>query len=53
VVEVVDDGWGVDVRGARPGPRNLEARARRRGGQATIERLPEGGILLRWSAPLR
>jgi signal transduction histidine kinase len=53
VVEVVDDGRGIDERGARSGLRNLEERARRRGGTASVERLPDGGTQLRWCAPLR
>ncbi|SFE86598.1 GAF domain-containing sensor histidine kinase [Blastococcus tunisiensis] len=53
VVEVVDDGQGIDERAARSGLRNLEQRARRRGGDATVEPLPDGGTRLRWHAPLR
>jgi signal transduction histidine kinase len=53
VVEVVDDGRGIDRRGARSGLRNLEDRAHRHGGEALIEPLPDGGTRLRWSAPLR
>jgi signal transduction histidine kinase len=52
VVEVVDDGRGIDERAARSGLRNLEERARRRGGTASVERLPDGGTRLRWCAPL-
>jgi signal transduction histidine kinase len=52
VVEVVDDGCGIDERGARSGLRNLEERARRRGGEASVERRPQWGTRLRWSAPL-
>jgi signal transduction histidine kinase len=52
-VEVVDDGRGLDERAARSGLRNLEDRARRHGGEATVATLPEGGTRLRWSAPLR
>jgi signal transduction histidine kinase len=53
VVEVVDDGRGIDQRAARSGLRNLEERARRRGGDASVLALPDGGTTLRWSAPLR
>jgi signal transduction histidine kinase len=53
VVEVVDDGSGIDERSARSGLRNLEDRARRRGGEATASALPDGGTRLRWSSPLR
>ena len=52
VVEVVDDGRGIDVKAARSGLRNLEQRAEDRGGEASIEPLPDGGSRLRWSAPL-
>jgi signal transduction histidine kinase len=53
VVEVVDDGRGIDGRAARSGLRNLEERAHRRGGEAAVEALPDGGTRLRWSAPVR
>jgi signal transduction histidine kinase len=53
VVEIVDDGRGIDERAARSGLRNLEDRARRHGGRVTVETLPDGGTRLRWSAPLR
>ena len=53
VVEVVDDGRGIDERGARSGLRNLEERARLRGGTATVERLRDGGTRLLWFVPLR
>jgi signal transduction histidine kinase len=52
VVEVLDDGRGIPATGARSGLRNLEERARRRGGEATVEPVPDGGTLLRWWAPL-
>lgn len=53
VVEVIDDGIGIDERVARSGLRNVQERARRRGGDAEVERLPDGGTRLRWFAPLR
>ncbi|WP_448628128.1 GAF domain-containing protein [Geodermatophilus sp. URMC 64] len=53
VLEVVDDGRGIDPRAARSGLRNLERRAEKHGGEASVEPLPEGGTRLRWSAPLR
>jgi signal transduction histidine kinase len=53
VVEVVDDGRGFDVKAARSGLRNLQQRAEKRGGESSIEPLPEGGTRLRWCAPLR
>ena len=52
VVEVLDDGRGIDERGARSGLRNLEERALRRGGGVSVEALPAGGTRLRWWAPL-
>ncbi|SNS08321.1 GAF domain-containing protein [Geodermatophilus saharensis] len=52
VVEIADDGRGIDERVARSGLRNLEARAHGRGGEASTERRPEGGTRLRWTAPL-
>ncbi|MFP5372714.1 MAG: GAF domain-containing protein, partial [Actinomycetes bacterium] len=52
VVEVVDDGQGIQEGRARSGLRNLEERARRRGGTASVEPLPDGGTRLRWCAPL-
>ncbi|MGK5115634.1 GAF domain-containing sensor histidine kinase [Geodermatophilus sp. CPCC 205761] len=53
VLEVVDDGRGIDVRAARSGLRNLEDRAQRRGGDCVVAALPDGGTRLRWWAPLR
>lgn len=53
VVEVVDDGCGIDARAARSGLRNLGQRARRHGGDARVEPLPEGGTRVRWYVPLR
>jgi signal transduction histidine kinase len=52
VLDVVDDGQGIPARVARSGLRNLEERARARGGSCTVDALPEGGTRLRWSAPL-
>jgi signal transduction histidine kinase len=52
VLEVTDDGRGIDPRAARSGLRNLEERAVRRGGGASVQARPEGGTRLRWWAPL-
>jgi signal transduction histidine kinase len=52
VVEVVDNGLGIDPGAPRSGLRNLEERARRRGGNATAEPVPDGGTRLRWHVPL-
>jgi signal transduction histidine kinase len=53
VVEIVDDGRGIDPKAARSGLRNLQQRAVRHDGEATVEPLEEGGTQLRWSARLR
>ncbi|WP_029432347.1 GAF domain-containing sensor histidine kinase [Blastococcus sp. URHD0036] len=53
VLEVVDDGRGIDPLAARSGLRNVIGRAERRGGGTTVEALAEGGTRLRWWAPLR
>jgi signal transduction histidine kinase len=53
LVEVADDGQGIDVGAARSGLRNLEERARERGGDLTVEPLTDGGTQLRWRVPLR
>ena len=53
VVEVVDDGRGIDLHAARSGLRNLQRRAQKRGGDATVQPRPDGGTRLRWSSPLR
>ena len=52
LVDVRDDGRGIDATLARSGLRNVSARAERWGGSATVELLPEGGTRLRWCAPL-
>jgi signal transduction histidine kinase len=53
VVEIVDDGRGIDPQAARSGLRNLEQRAGGHGGQSAVEVVRDGGTRLRWSAPLR
>jgi signal transduction histidine kinase len=52
VVEVVDNGVGIDTGAPRSGLRNLEERARRRGGDVTAEPAPDRGTRLRWHVPL-
>jgi signal transduction histidine kinase len=52
VLEIVDDGRGIDVKAARSGLRNLEQRALRHGGACSVEPLAEGGTRVRWSARL-
>jgi signal transduction histidine kinase len=53
VLEVVDDGRGLDLDAARSGLRNLQQRAEQRGGALSVEPLTDGGTRLRWSSPLR
>jgi signal transduction histidine kinase len=53
LVEVVDDGCGIDPRAARSGLRNLESRAHECGGSLQVQPAPRGGTLLRWRVPLR
>lgn len=52
-VEVVDDGVGISGAITESGLRNLRQRADDAGGEFTVENMPTGGTLLRWSAPLR
>lgn len=52
-VEVVDDGVGISGDITESGLRNLRQRADDAGGEFTVENMPTGGALLRWSAPLR
>lgn len=52
-VEVVDDGVGISGGITESGLRNLRQRADDAGGEFTVENMPTGGTLLRWSAPLR
>lgn len=52
-VEVVDDGVGISGDITENGLRNLRQRADDAGGEFTVENMPTGGTLLRWSAPLR
>ncbi|MFQ6399159.1 GAF domain-containing protein [Nocardia sp. KC 131] len=52
-IEVIDDGIGIseDIT-RRSGLANLAVRASAAGGSFSIENRPEGGSVLRWSAPL-
>ncbi|MGQ7295905.1 GAF domain-containing protein [Quadrisphaera sp. KR29] len=52
VVQVDDDGGGLDAGAARSGLAGLERRAERRGGAFHVRRRPEGGTRLLWTAPL-
>ena len=50
---VVDDGVGLDADAPRgSGLDNIERRAERVGGSATVEANPDGGTTLRWTAAL-
>ncbi|MFC7572516.1 sensor histidine kinase [Klenkia terrae] len=53
VVEVRDDGRGIDPAVARSGLRNAADRAERRGGSCVAVPLPDGGTALRWRVPCR
>jgi signal transduction histidine kinase len=52
LVEVVDNGRGIDPGAPRSGLRNLEERARRHQGSVSVVGLADGGTRLRWQAPL-
>jgi signal transduction histidine kinase len=51
-VEIMDNGAGIDPEAPRSGLRNLEERARHRGGGFAVVCLDDGGTRLRWHAPL-
>jgi signal transduction histidine kinase len=53
LVEVVDDGCGIDPGSARSGLRNLEGRAHECGGSLEVRPATGGGTRLSWRAPLR
>lgn len=53
VVEIVDDGRGIDPGTARSGLRTLRGRAGRHDGDLMVEPLEDGGTRLRWTAGLR
>ncbi len=53
LIEVVDDGVGIDPAAARSGLRNLEERAKDCGGELTVRPDPLGGTRLSWRVPLR
>jgi signal transduction histidine kinase len=52
VIEIRDDGRGIDPTVARSGLRNMAERAQRWGGTSSAQRDAAGGTLLRWLAPL-
>ncbi|HET6734206.1 GAF domain-containing sensor histidine kinase [Mycobacterium sp.] len=51
-IEVTDNGHGIPEVITGSGLANLRHRAREVGGDFTVERVPTGGTLLRWWAPL-
>ncbi len=52
LVEVVDDGTGIDPTAARSGLHNLEERAAQCGGELAVAALPSRGTRLSWRVPL-
>lgn len=52
VVDVLDDGVGIDPQAARSGLRNLERRAGECGGRLDVRPEPGGGTRLVWRVPL-
>ena len=53
LVDVVDDGSGIEPGVARSGLRNLEGRALECGGSFNVGPTPRGGTRLSWRVPLR
>ena len=51
-IEVTDDGRGMPAEVTASGLRNLRARAEQVGGQLSVTPAPDGGTVLRWTAPL-
>ena len=52
-IEVTDNGGGPPITLTRNGLQNLEARAKDAGGALTVQSIPDAGVHLMWSAPLR
>lgn len=52
LVDVLDDGVGIDPAAARSGLRNLDERARACGGELRVAPKPGGGTRLSWRVPL-
>jgi two-component system, NarL family, sensor histidine kinase DevS len=52
VLDVLDDGVGMPPDVGRSGLRNLEERARERGGRFSVRRVEPSGTRLTWSVPL-
>ena len=53
LIDVVDDGIGIDPAAARSGLRNLQERAQECGGALTVHREAPGGTRLSWRVPVR
>jgi two-component system, NarL family, sensor histidine kinase DevS len=53
LIDVVDNGIGIDASAARSGLRNLEERARECAGELTVRVEPLGGTRLSWRVPLQ
>jgi signal transduction histidine kinase len=53
LIDVVDDGIGIDPSAARSGLCNLEERARECAGELTVQAEQLGGTRLSWRVPLR
>jgi signal transduction histidine kinase len=53
LIDVVDNGIGIDPSAARSGLRNLQERARECTGELTVRAEPLGGTRLSWRVPLR
>lgn len=53
LIDVVDNGIGIDPSAARSGLRNLEERAHECQGELTVHPEPQGGTRLSWRVPAR
>jgi signal transduction histidine kinase len=53
LIDVVDNGIGIDPAAARSGLRNLQERAQKCGGELTVSSEPPGGTRLSWRVPVR
>jgi signal transduction histidine kinase len=52
LIDIVDDGVGIDPTVARSGLRNLDERAQECGGELVVRSEPRGGTRLSWRVPL-
>ena len=53
LIDVADNGIGIDTTAARSGLRNLEERAQECGGELAVHADPHGGTRLSWRVPVR